>query len=153
VTKEFASKFGRNYHGLIEQYRMDDAEYALISMGTVTGTAREVVDELRNQGIKAGLIKLRFIRPFPDEELRSIVENGNLKALGVYDRSVSYGVAGPVYIEVRNALYGFDLPLYNFLAGIGGRDVVINDVRKMYDAMIKGKEKKIVWINTRGVEE
>ena len=153
VTKEFASKFGRDYHGLIEQYRMDDAEYALISMGTVTGTAREVVDELRNQGIKAGLIKLRFIRPFPDEELRSIVENGNLKALGVYDRSVSYGVAGPVYIEVRNALYGFDLPLYNFLAGIGGRDVVINDVRKMYDAMIKGKEKKIVWINTRGVEE
>ncbi|MCD6222240.1 MAG: pyruvate ferredoxin oxidoreductase [Thermoplasmata archaeon] len=153
VTKEFASKFGRDYHGLIEQYRMDDAEYALISMGTVTGTAREVVDELRNHGIKAGLIKLRFIRPFPDEELRSIVENGNLKALGVYDRAISYGVAGPVYIETRNALYGFDLPLYNFLAGIGGRDVVINDVRKMYDAMIKGKEKKIVWINTRGVEE
>jgi len=153
VTKEFASKFGRNYHGLIEQYRMDDAEYALISIGTVTGTAREVVDELRRQGIKAGLIKLRFIRPFPDEELRSIVENGNLKALGVYDRSISYGVAGPIYIEVRNALYDFSLPLYNFLAGIGGRDVVINDVRKMYDAMIKGKEKKIVWINTRGVEE
>ncbi len=153
VTKEFASKFGRNYHGLIEQYRMDDAEYALISMGTVTGTAREVVDKLRNQGIKAGLIKLRFIRPFPDEELRSIVENGNLKALGVYDRAVSYGVAGPIYIEVRNALYGFDLPIYDFLAGIGGRDVVMEDVRKMYDMMMKGKEKKIVWINTRGVEE
>ena len=153
VTKEFADKFGRNYHGLIEEYETEDAEYILITVGTVTGTARDIVDELRSKGIKAGLIKLRFIRPFPMEELRRVVEKGKLKALGVYDRAISYGVAGPIYIEVRNALYGFDLPIYNFLAGIGGRDVVIDDVRKMYDIMIKGKEEKIVWMNTRGVKE
>jgi len=153
VTEEFATRFGRNYHGLLEEYRMDDAEYVLISVGTVTGTAREVVDELRDKGIKAGLIKLRFIRPFPEEELRSIMERENIKSIGVYDRAVSYGVSGPIYIETRNALYGFDLPIYNFLAGIGGRDVVMNDVRKMYDIMMKGRKDKIVWINTRGVEE
>ena len=157
VTKEFADVFGRNYHGLIEEYKTDDADVILITLGTVTGTARDVVDELRGRGIKAGLVKLRFFRPFPVEELRMLIERENIKAIGVYDRSVSYGVGGPLYIEVKNALYGYDLPIINFLAGIGGRDVVKGDVEKMYKILqdVKdGKTKKdIVWINTRGVKE
>jgi|Deesub1362A_J573_1020465.scaffolds.fasta_scaffold06302_3 pyruvate ferredoxin oxidoreductase alpha subunit len=153
VTKEFASKFGRDYHGLIEEYRCDDAEVVLITVGTVTGTAREVVDALRQKGKKVGLIKLRFYRPFPAEDIRKIAEN--VEAIGVYDRAISYGTGGPLFIETRHALYGLDLPVLNFLAGLGGRDVVTGDVEKMYEILLKAKEKKpekeIYWIGTRGV--
>lgn len=154
VTKEFASKFGRDYHGLIEEYRCDDADVVLMTIGTVTGTAREVVDELRQKGKKVGLIKLRFYRPFPAEEIRKIAEN--VEAFGVYDRAISYGSGGPLFIETRHALYGLDLPVLNFLAGLGGRDVVKGDVEKMYEILLKAKEEKpkedIYWIGTRGVE-
>jgi len=76
----------------------------------------------------------------------------------VYDRSISFGSGGPTFIEVRNAIYGYDIPVVNFLAGLGGRDVVKADVRKMFEKTLKaaeeGKaEKEIVWIGTRGVEE
>ncbi|HEC82816.1 MAG TPA: pyruvate ferredoxin oxidoreductase [Thermoplasmatales archaeon] len=153
VTKDFARKFGRDYYGLIEEYRCDDADVVLITVGTVTGTAREVVDELREKGKKVGLIKLRFYRPFPAEEIKKIAEN--VSAIGVYDRAISYGVGGPLFIETRNALYGLDLPVLNFLAGLGGRDVVKGDIEKMYEILLKAKEEKpekeIYWIGTRGV--
>jgi len=153
VTKEFASRFGRDYHGLIEAYKCDDAEVVLITMGTVTGTARDVVDELRAKGKKVGLIKLRFYRPFPIEEIRKIAEN--VDVIGVYDRSISYGTGGPMFIETKNALYGMEKPVLNFLAGLGGRDVVKGDVEKMFEVLLKAKEegakKEIYWINTRGV--
>ncbi len=153
VTKEFASKFGRDYHGLIEEYKCDDAEVVLITVGTVTGTAREVVDKLRQQGKKVGLVKLRFYRPFPREELRNIAKN--VEAIGVYDRAISYGSGGPLFIETRNALYGMDVPVLNFLAGLGGRDVMTGDVEKMYEILMKAKDskpaKEIYWIGTRGV--
>ncbi len=156
VNDEFAAKFGRDYHGLVEEYRCDDAEAVVITLGTVTGTAREVVDEMRNEGKKVGLVKLRFFRPFPIDELRKIADRVN--AIGVYDRSISFGSGGPTFIEVRSALYGYDLPVMNFLAGLGGRDVVKADVRKMFEKTLKaakeGKvEKEVVWIGTRGVEE
>ncbi|HEC82349.1 MAG TPA: pyruvate ferredoxin oxidoreductase, partial [Thermoplasmatales archaeon] len=153
VTKDFARKFGRDYYGLIEEYRCDDADVVLATVGTVTGTAREVVDELREKGKKVGLIKLRFYRPFPAEEIKKIAEN--VSAIGVYDRAISYGVGGPLFIETRNALYGLDLPVLNFLAGLGGRDVVKGDIEKMYEILLKAKEEKpekeIYWIGTRGV--
>ena len=155
VTKDFASRFGRDYHGLIEEYRTDDADVVLITMGTVTGTARDVVDAYRERGKKVGLIKLRFFRPFPEEELRKALQD--VDVIGVFDRAVSYGVGGPSWIEVKNALYGFDKPVIDFLAGIGGRDIVRKDVEKMFDIMLDVKDgkvkKEIVWINTRGVEE
>ncbi len=153
VTKEFANKFGRNYYGLIEEYKCDDAEVVLITVGTVTGTARDVVDELRQKGKKVGLIKLRFYRPFPSEEIRKIAEN--VEAIGIYDRAISYGSGGPLFIETRHALYGLDLPILNFLAGLGGRDVVKGDIEKMYEILLKAKEKRekeIYWIGTRGVK-
>ena len=155
VNDEFAETFGRDYHGLVEKYRTDDADAILITMGTVTGTAREVVDDMRQEGKKVGLVKLRFFRPFPIEELRCIAES--VDAIGVYDRAISFGSGGPAYIETRHALYGFDIPLIDFLAGLGGRDVVKGDVRIMFEKTLKaakeGKaEKEVVWIGTRGVD-
>ncbi|RLF48960.1 MAG: pyruvate ferredoxin oxidoreductase [Thermoplasmata archaeon] len=154
VDEEFGEKFGRKYHGLVEKYMVDDADVVLITLGTVTSTAREIVHKLRDKGKKVGLVKLRFMRPFPEQELREIAEN--VKAIGVYDRSVSFGSGGPAYIEVRNALYGFDIPVINFLAGIGGRDVMAPDINLMFEKLYMaadGAEKKnIIWIGTRGVE-
>lgn len=156
VTKEFTSHFGREYHGPIEEYRCDDADIVLMTTGTVTGTAREVVDEMRQEGKKVGLIKLRFYRPFPAEELIKIAEH--VDAIGVYDRAISFGSGGPLFIETRHALYGFTIPIMNFLAGLGGRDVTKQDIRKMFETILKaakeGRAKdNIIWIGTRGVKE
>ena len=154
VTKEFGKTFGRDYGGLIEKYRCDDAEVVLITTGTVTSTARVVVDHYRDRGKKVGLIKLRFFRPFPLEEIKELGEQ--VEAVGVYDRSMSFGTAGPTYIETRYALYGYSIPLLNFLAGLGGRDVTTKDISLMFDRLLEAKEGKIkneiVWIGTRGVE-
>jgi len=155
VNAEFAKMFGRDYHGLIEEYRTGDADVILITLGTVTSSARVVVDEYREQGKKVGLIKLRWFRPFPIEALKKATRNA--RAIGVYDRSVSFGSGGPTYIETRSALYGNnDAPIVNFMAGLGGRDVMFDDIKYMYDTLMeygeKGKaEKEIHWIGTRGL--
>lgn len=155
VNADFAKAFGRDYHGMLEEYRTDDADAILITLGTVTSTARAVVDEYRSQGKKVGLVKLRFFRPYPTELIRKIAEK--TKAIGVYDRAVSFGTGGPSWIDARCALYGFSLPVVNFLAGLGGRDVSEVDVKLMYDKLLEaakdGKVKRdVVWIGTRGVE-
>ncbi len=155
TERSFAKAFGRSYGGAIETYRLEDAEVGLVTLGTVTSTAREVVDRLRERGEKVGLIKLRFFRPFPTERLREAT--AHLKALGVYDRAVSYGVGGPSYIEMRNALYDApNLPILGFLAGLGGRDVTPADVELMFKkttaAIGKGRGAGgVTWIGTRGV--
>ena len=152
VNDEFAKKFGRDYGGLVDTYMMDDANVALITMGTVTSTSREVVDELRQKGNKVGIIKLRFFRPFPSEDLRKLVTN--LDALGVFDRSISYHGGGPVYNEVRSALFGLTIPVINHLAGLGGRDVTKEQIFKMFDLTSRAakgeKVKDVNWHNTRG---
>jgi len=152
INREFSKKFGRDYGGLIDTYRMDDADVALITMGTVTSTSREVVDELRQNGQKAGIIKLRFFRPFPTHELKKAVSN--LSALGVFDRSISYHGGGPVYNEVLSALYGMTIPVIDHLAGLGGRDVTKEQIMKMFELTQKAangvKVNVINWHNTRG---
>ncbi len=152
VNDEFAKKLGRNYGGLIDTYRMEDAEAALITIGTVTSTSREVVDDLRKAGKKVGIVKLRFFRPFPEEELRKVLSS--VSAVGVFDRSISYHGGGPAYNEVRSSLYGLTIPVINHLAGIGGRDVTKEQIIKMFDITLKAakgdKVKEIYWHNTRG---
>jgi pyruvate ferredoxin oxidoreductase alpha subunit len=152
VNDEFAKKFGRDYGGLVDTYKMEDAKIALITMGTVTSTSREVVDDLRQKGEKVGIIKLRFFRPFPSEDLRKLVSN--LDALGVFDRSISYHGGGPVYNEVRSALFGMTIPVIDHLAGLGGRDVTTEQIFKMFDLTsraAKGENvKEVTWHNTRG---
>jgi pyruvate ferredoxin oxidoreductase alpha subunit len=152
VNDEFAKKFGRDYGGLVDTYRMEDAKVALITMGTVTSTSREVVDDLRQKGEKVGIIKLRFFRPFPSEDLRKLVKN--LDALGVFDRSISYHGGGPVYNEARSALFGMTIPVIDHLAGLGGRDVTKEQICKMFEltsyAAKGGKVKEVTWHNTRG---
>ncbi len=152
VNDEFAKVFGRDYGGLIDTYQMDDAEIALITMGTVTSTSRQVVDEMRKDGKKVGLVKLRFFRPFPSEDLKNILKN--TAAVGVVDRSLSFIGGGQAFNEVRSALYGLSIPIINHLAGLGGRDVTEAQIKKMFELTLRAakgeKVNQINWHNTRG---
>lgn len=152
IDAEFDRSFGRRYGGLLDTYRMEDAEYALLSLGTATSTARSIVDELRSQGRKAGLIKLRFMRPFPHGLLQKTCSN--LKGLGVFDRSLSFNGYGPVFTEVRNSLYGMDLPLTDHVAGLGGRDLTLQDMRDIYSVIERTangeKVRPCHWYGLRG---
>lgn len=149
VTDEFADTFGRNYSGLIEEYMMEDADYAIVASGTLASTGKYVVQRMRERGEKVGLIRIRFFRPFPAEEIRKAVSG--LKAIGILDRSISFGSSGNTFIEVSSSLYGSsEIPLYGFVAGLGGRDVRIEDFEKMFD-MMRNSEPGNYWINVKEV--
>ena len=109
VNDEFATMFGRDYGGLVEEYCCDDAEVALVATGSSAGTTRIIVDELRAEGKKAGMIKLRSFRPFPKEYFHSII--GKFQAVGVIDRSISFRSEGTIFAEVKGAMYGSNAKL------------------------------------------
>lgn len=143
VSGEFSRKFGRKYgNGLIEEIEMKDAKYAIIGSGTLVGTAREVVQELRKEGKKVGLIKLKTFRPFPAEEIRKACKN--LKALGVIDRHSSLGSEGAMCLDIKAALKGEPCKVEGFVAGLGGRDIDRPRLRKAFDILEKGE--KGVWL-------
>jgi len=135
VNDEYAALSGRSYgNGLIETYRLDDAETALVCVGSAAGTVKTVVDELRADGVKAGLLRLRAFRPFPVEAVRSALEG--VKAVGVMDKSMSFGGnGGAVFHETRHAMYDAKThPLIvDYIYGLGGRDTSPKDFRSIYD--------------------
>ena len=118
---------------VFEGYRLDDAVIAIVVLGSTAGTARVAVDALRNQGIKAGLLKLRVFRPFPARELAAALSN--LQAIAVMDRSDTLaGTGGPLFHEVRSALYdlGSRPRVVNQIYGRGGRDITVEDIQEVY---------------------
>jgi pyruvate ferredoxin oxidoreductase alpha subunit len=131
VGEEYAELSGRKY-GLFEPYRLEDAEIAAVVLGSTAGTTKAVVDNLRQEGVKAGMLKLRAFRPFPHEELADAL--GAMKAIAVMDRSDSFGaLGGPVFAELRSAFYRkADVPIVDYIYGLGGRDVPATDVEKVY---------------------
>jgi len=128
VGEEFGKKFGRSY-GFFEEYRLSDADTAIVALGSSAGTARSAIDELRNKGIKAGLLKLRMVRPFPHKEIAEVLSK--LKVVSVMDRSDTMStMGGPVFIEIRSALYDeATRPLMiDYIYGLGGRDISIEEI-------------------------
>jgi pyruvate ferredoxin oxidoreductase alpha subunit len=123
---------GRSYGGLTDAYLCADADFILISLGSTTGTCRTVVDELRAEGWKAGVLRIRYMRPFPGEEIADTVRRA--KAIGVIDRDISFGYEGTVYTNVNSALVksGLQPASLNFVAGLGGRDISKEHVRDMF---------------------
>jgi pyruvate ferredoxin oxidoreductase alpha subunit len=122
VAKEFEKLSGRKY-GLFETYRLDDAEIGIVILNSAAGTSKDVIDEFRGKGIKAGLLKPRLFRPFPYEEIGNALKH--LKALCVLDRADAFGVSyGPLFIDIASSLYSFkEKPvLINKIYGLGGRD-------------------------------
>ena len=148
VTSDFAASFERDYSGLIEEFMTDDADYVLIASGTLASTGKYVVQRLREKGHKVGIIRMRFFRPFPADEIRKAIKG--TKGVGIIDRSLSFGNGGNTYIEVSSSLYGTDYPpLFGFIAGLGGRDVKIEDYEEMFRTM-ENKEPGQYWINVKG---
>ena len=133
VGDEFARIFGHHYGGLIEPYRCEGAEAVILTMGAFTGTAREVVDEMRADGKAVGLIKVRAFRPFPVQQLRQALSQ--VKAAAVLDRDCSYGYEGALASDLKAALYGLSNPptVLNFIGGLGGSDVPPEQMKYMLD--------------------
>lgn len=137
VAERFRRLTGRSY-GFFEAVEMDDAEAALVIIGSSAGTAREAVARLRAQGKKAGLLKLRVFRPFPAEELAEALSG--VAAAAVMDKAESFsGAGGPLFCEVRSALYDAgDRPeLINYVYGLGGRDITVEDFMFIYEQLLE----------------
>ncbi len=144
IDKEFGEKFGRSYGGVISEYRTEDAEVILITIAGMTGTGMDAVDIAREKGIKAGLLKLRFIRPFPAKRIAEALKGK--KAFAVVDRSVCFGWSqGPMHMEVKAALADVDEKYAHFSAigGLGGADI---SLRNMLDTI----EQLDAWKNEPG---
>jgi pyruvate ferredoxin oxidoreductase alpha subunit len=144
VGKEFEKRYGRAY-GLFEKYMSDDAELVMVALGSTAGTAKAVVEGLRGNGVKAGLIKLRVFRPFPKDEIAAALKNA--KAIAVMDRSDSLnGNEAPLCTEVKAALYDNKMEkiVLDYIYGLGGREIKLSDIEHVYGeltAAAKGKDK------------
>ncbi|NHK30753.1 MAG: pyruvate ferredoxin oxidoreductase [Asgard group archaeon] len=151
--EEFGEKTGRHY-GMIEEYQMEDAETAFVTMGALSGTTKYVVDKLRKDGEKVGMIKVKTYRPFPEVDIAKALKD--IDAVGVIDRDLTFGAPGPaLYTDLKTTLYDYkDRPqIFGYIAGIGGRDVLVEDYEHIYKQVLKNKgtEKAIPveWIGLR----
>ena len=133
VAKDFEKMTGRKY-SFFEEYRMEDAEIAVVCMNSTAGTTKTVVDELREKGIKAGMIKVRVFRPFPAEEIAEAL--GNLKAVAIMDKADSLNaMGGALYEDVISSMYTAkkQVPAVSYVYGIGGRDTTSNNIHEVFD--------------------
>lgn len=132
VSKDFANWTGRHY-GLFEEYKLEDAEIAIVCMNSTAGTTKAVVDKLRENGVKAGLLKIRVYRPFPGEEVAKALSH--LKAVAVLDKADSLNaIGGALFADVTSSMYlsKENVPVVNYVYGIGGRDSTEKDIESVY---------------------
>jgi len=153
VDKEFKRCFGRSY-GLIERYHSDDADVILLTMGSLTSSAKEVVDTYRKQGEKVGLVKVRSFRPFPAKELIGALEQA--KAVAVFEKDISLGSAGGLFLDVAASFINVKpAPLMlNFICGLAGRDVSPIQIKEAVRAATKAAEtgrvrRTVRWLGLR----
>ena len=133
VSKDFEKMTGRKY-SFFEEYRMEDAEIAVVCMNSTAGTTKTVVDELREKGVKAGMVKVRVFRPFPSVEIAEAL--GNLKAVAIMDKADSLNaMGGALYEDVISSMYTAkkQVPAVSYVYGIGGRDTTSNNIHEVFD--------------------
>jgi pyruvate/2-oxoacid:ferredoxin oxidoreductase alpha subunit len=152
IDREFQQAFGRSYGGQIEEYRCDDADIVLMTMGNCSGTAKVVIDQKRAEGLKVGLVKVRLFRPFPAERLISAVRGK--KAIGVIDRNVLFGWnSGGLFVEAKAALCDLDtpIPMVNFIDGLSGIDITEDSIARaisITQSVAEGKpHKRVYWFS------
>jgi pyruvate ferredoxin oxidoreductase alpha subunit len=138
VNSEYGKITGRSYgNGLVDAYEMEDAEVAIVVVGSTAGTLKVIVDQLRQEGIKAGVLRLRTFRPLPTEEFQNALKN--VKTIAVMDKSMSFGgFGGPVFNEIRNALYDEKQhpTIVNYIFGLGGRDTSPHGLRRIFEDLL-----------------
>ena len=130
IGQEYGELTGRSY-GMLDAYRCDDADVIMVGLGSTIGTAKEAADRVRDEdGIKAGVLHVRCFRPFPAEKIIDVLADAN--AVGGMDRAVSFGMGGPLFNEIRSARYTESNPMANFIYGLGGRDLPLEQVEEMF---------------------
>ena len=137
IADEFEKMTGRKY-GLFEEYKLEDAEYVIVCMNSTAGTVKQTIDQLRQEGIKAGLLKVRVFRPFPGEEIAKALSKA--KAIAILDKADSLnGQGGALYEDVVSGMYNekLSIPTVNYVYGIGGRDTTSKDIQKVYEDLIE----------------
>ncbi|MDO9540554.1 MAG: pyruvate synthase subunit PorA [Methanocalculus sp.] len=132
----FGEHFGRDYSALVEGYQLDDAEIAFVAMGSICGTTKDAIDEMRAEGRKVGLLKIRCFRPFPSDEIASALSH--VKTVAVLDKNISLGSKGAIGLEIKDALYGSSIDVYDYIIGLGGRDIRKKDIKAIVDLAEKG---------------
>jgi pyruvate/2-oxoacid:ferredoxin oxidoreductase alpha subunit len=142
--REYEKLTGR-YYDLINPYRCEDADLVLVTSGTIAETTNVVVDELRKEGKKVGNLKIRIIRPYPKEDILKTIRN--CKKIAVIDRNISCGYHGVFAQELKSALYNeTEIPVWGYIAGLGGRDVKIEEIKKIADDTLKSDTPKdLIW--------
>lgn len=152
VHEEWGERFGRSYAPLIEEYRLEDADYAIVTIGSMSGAGKDAVDLAREGGDKVGLIKIKTFRPFPLEALCQALSK--VKAVGVVDRSVSFGWnSGPVYQELLSTLYFLDkrFPAVSFIGGLAGADITIEHFKRVIETTGRALRGEVfsetIWLN------
>ena len=148
VDEEFGEKFGRRY-GMVEQYKCDGAKTIMITSGTIASTAKDTIDKLQEEGENIGLLRVRVFRPFPKEEIRKLLEG--VERIGVIDRNISFGHEGIFFSEVKASLYDTPNPpkAYDFIAGLGGRDVTPVDIENMIHLTKSGDIDEVTWYSLK----
>lgn len=138
TDKDFGNQFGRYYNGMVEEIMCDDADAVLVTLGSITGTVRVVAEELRSKGLKVGILKIRFMRPFPQKEIMDL--SHKIKAIGVIDKDISFGYEGTIFTNVNSALAKSNASIFkkNFIGGLGGRDITKSEIEKMYIDLLAG---------------
>lgn len=123
VEARFAQVFGRQYSGMIETVACDDADVILVTLGSTAGLVRSVVEKLRAHGVRAGLLRIRYLRPMPSQQIAQVLANA--RAVAVLEQDISFGAEGTVFTNVNSALQqaGIVVPTYNFVGGLGGDDI------------------------------
>ncbi len=150
IDNSFHKAFGRSYGGQIEAYRCDDADVVLVTSGSAVGTARTVIDAKREEGIKAGLVKLRLFRPFPVERLSDVLKGK--KAIGVLDRSICFGwQCGPIYMELNAITRHIGImPMLSFIDGLANMDITKEHIARMVDDIHKAAQgesyREVTWL-------
>ncbi len=140
AEEDFASVFGRRYTGLTEDYLTEDADYIIVTLGSIAGLCRETADKLRAEGIKAGVVRIRYMRPFPNEEIASSLKNA--KAYAVLEKDISFGNEGTVFTNVNSALHkaGISVKGYNFIGGLGGKNISAGDIENIFTSIADGTD-------------
>ena len=140
VEQRFAEVFGRQYPGMVEALSCDDADVILVTLGSAAGLVRSVVRQLRDQGVRAGMLRIRYLRPMPSALIAEALRGA--KAVGVLEKDVSFGAEGTVFTNVNSALQqaAAGVPTYNFVGGLGGDDISEAQVRGMYAMLAQAAE-------------
>jgi pyruvate ferredoxin oxidoreductase alpha subunit len=137
IAADFKKAFGRESGGLVQTYRLEDADQVFVAMGSVCGTIRDAIDELREKGKKVGLLKVTTYRPFPKEAILNALSRA--KEIAVVDKSISLGAYGPLYTDLTAAMssLGAKMPkVSGFVLGLGGRDITKTSIREVYEKLL-----------------